>query len=153
MTVLLDVPAAAAGRTRTAQLSYAPALPLWVLQLSALIVLALKLAFSLVVPPGYDDSYYWLWGQHLQWSYLDHAPLVGWGAWAAYHLFGWNVFSLHAMPLFSLIIDALVMRAWAKRIAPDHWRHVHNRLLAGYEPRAYSRDQHRAWLLRRGLPS
>ena len=38
-------------------------------------------------------------------------------------------------------------------VAPDHWRHVHNRLLAGYEPRAYSRDQHRAWLLRRGLPS
>jgi hypothetical protein len=38
-------------------------------------------------------------------------------------------------------------------VAPDHWRHVHNRLLTGYEPRPYSRDQHRAWLLRRGLPS
>ncbi len=38
-------------------------------------------------------------------------------------------------------------------VAPDHWRHVHNRLLAGYEPRPYSRDQHRAWLLRRGLSS
>jgi hypothetical protein len=38
-------------------------------------------------------------------------------------------------------------------VAPDHWRHVHNRLLAGYEPRPYSRDQHRAWLLRRALPS
>jgi hypothetical protein len=37
--------------------------------------------------------------------------------------------------------------------APDHWRHVHNRLLAGYEPRPYSHDQHRAWLLRRALPS
>jgi hypothetical protein len=33
--------------------------------------------------------------------------------------------------------------------APDHWRHVHNRLGAGCEPRPYSRDQHRAWLLRR----
>jgi hypothetical protein len=37
--------------------------------------------------------------------------------------------------------------------APDHWRHIHNRLSAGYEPRSYSRDQHRAWLLRRGLAS
>lgn len=37
--------------------------------------------------------------------------------------------------------------------APDHWRHIHNRLIAGYEPRPYSRDQHRAWLLRRGLTS
>jgi hypothetical protein len=33
--------------------------------------------------------------------------------------------------------------------APDHWRHVHNRLTAGQEPRAYTRDQHRAWRLRR----
>ncbi len=23
--------------------------------------------------------------------------------------------------------------------APDHWRHVHNRLIAGYEPRPYRR--------------
>lgn len=36
-------------------------------------------------------------------------------------------------------------------IAPDHWRHVHNRLTAGHEPRAYSLEQHRAWLLRRSI--
>jgi hypothetical protein len=35
--------------------------------------------------------------------------------------------------------------------APDHWRHLHNRLIAGEPPRPYSRDQHRAWLLRRRL--
>lgn len=34
-------------------------------------------------------------------------------------------------------------------VSPDHWRHVHNRLAAGHEPRAYSLEQHRAWLLRR----
>jgi hypothetical protein len=33
--------------------------------------------------------------------------------------------------------------------APDYWRHVHNRLTAGDTPRAYTREQHRAWLLRR----
>ena len=33
--------------------------------------------------------------------------------------------------------------------APDHWRHVHNRLSAGDEPRPYTLAQHRAWLLRR----
>ena len=36
-------------------------------------------------------------------------------------------------------------------IASDHWRHVHNRLAAGDEPRAYSLEQHRAWLLRRSV--
>lgn len=34
-------------------------------------------------------------------------------------------------------------------IAPDHWRHIHNRLAAGEQPRSYSLEQHRAWLLRR----
>lgn len=33
--------------------------------------------------------------------------------------------------------------------SPDHWRHIHNRLTAGQEPRAYSAEQHRAFLLRR----
>ncbi|HVX79851.1 MAG TPA: glycosyltransferase family 39 protein [Devosiaceae bacterium] len=123
MTVLMDMPAANAGETRSQPLSYTPALPIGVLQLVAVVILAFKLAFSFVVPPGYDDAYYWLWGQHLQWSYLDHAPMVGWGAWVSYRLFGWSLFALHFMPLVSTLIAALVLRAWARRIAPEHWRH------------------------------
>lgn len=37
--------------------------------------------------------------------------------------------------------------------APDHWRHVHNRLTAGGEPRLYTLQRHDAWLRRRGLKS
>jgi Protein of unknown function (DUF2840) len=29
--------------------------------------------------------------------------------------------------------------------APDHWRHVHNRLVAGQAPRTYTMERHRAW--------
>lgn len=36
-------------------------------------------------------------------------------------------------------------------IDPNHWRHVHNRLAAGLEPRPYTRDRHRAWLLRQRI--
>jgi hypothetical protein len=35
--------------------------------------------------------------------------------------------------------------------APDHWRHVHNRLTAGEEPRLYTRERHEAWLWRRRI--
>jgi hypothetical protein len=35
--------------------------------------------------------------------------------------------------------------------APDHWRHVHNRLSVGEQPRPYSRSRHQAWLNRRKL--
>ena len=37
----------------------------------------------------------------------------------------------------------------ADTVSPDHWRHVHNRLAAGHEPRAYTAQHHRAFLLRR----
>lgn len=38
-------------------------------------------------------------------------------------------------------------------VAPDYWRHVHNRLSVGDTPRAYGRDRHAAWLLRRAVQS
>ena len=34
---------------------------------------------------------------------------------------------------------------------PDHWRHVHNRISAGQEPRAYTVERHQAWLKRREI--
>ncbi|MES0174457.1 DUF2840 domain-containing protein [Mesorhizobium sp. M0006] len=34
-------------------------------------------------------------------------------------------------------------------VSPDHWRHVHSRMMAGQEPRAYTSDLHFASLLRR----
>lgn len=35
--------------------------------------------------------------------------------------------------------------------APDHWRHVHNRLAAGETPRTYTTQRHRAFLLARRI--
>lgn len=47
-------------------------------------------------------------------------------------------------------IDAVERTGVAPEDAcPDHWRHVMNRLAAGEQPRAYTRERHRAWLLRR----
>ena len=36
-------------------------------------------------------------------------------------------------------------------VAPDHWRHLHNRLAGGARPRAYCLRRHRAWLTRKAL--
>jgi hypothetical protein len=36
-------------------------------------------------------------------------------------------------------------------VCPDHWRHIHNRLAAGEEPRPYLRERHAAWLKRRRI--
>lgn len=36
-------------------------------------------------------------------------------------------------------------------VAPDHWRHIHNRLTVGERPRSYTLARHRAWLKRRRI--
>jgi len=36
-------------------------------------------------------------------------------------------------------------------VAPDHWRHIHNRLAGREAPRGYSPARHRAWLQRKAL--
>ncbi len=36
-------------------------------------------------------------------------------------------------------------------VAPDHWRHIHNRLMAGAVPHAYTRERHEAWLKRQRI--
>ena len=50
------------------------------------------------------------------------------------------------------IIDAIARSGIAlDEVSPDYWRHVHNRMAAGEQPREYSRLRHRAWLLRREI--
>ncbi len=48
-------------------------------------LLGLRLIFWLGAFPNPDEAYYWLWGQHLDWSYFDHPPFHAWvqGAFAA----------------------------------------------------------------------
>lgn len=36
-------------------------------------------------------------------------------------------------------------------VAPDHWRHIHNRMAGRERPRGYSLARHRAWLQRKAL--
>lgn len=35
--------------------------------------------------------------------------------------------------------------------APDHWRHLHNRIAGGLVPHLYTSARHRVWLLRREI--
>jgi len=35
--------------------------------------------------------------------------------------------------------------------APDHWRHIHNRLSVNEQPRPYTRARHQAWLHRQRI--
>ena len=51
-----------------------------------MMLLGLRLIFWLGAFPNPDEAYYWLWGQHLDWSYFDHPPFHAWvqGVFAAF---------------------------------------------------------------------
>jgi len=63
--------------------------------------------------------------------------------------------SVHGWPKVAQVfrlIDAIEASAIDPcDVAPDHWRHIHNRLAARDTPRDYSSARHHAWLQRRAL--
>lgn len=42
------------------------------------LILLAHLVYWLTAFPNPDEAYYWLWGQHLDWSYYDHPPFHAW---------------------------------------------------------------------------
>jgi len=76
-------------------------------------------------------------------------PFVAPGAELLLHIQGW--------PKVRTVLEGIdaveALGVDAADAAPEHWRHVNNRLAAGLAPRAYSRARHAAWLQRRALAS
>ena len=53
-------------------------LPIAILVIFAAILIVDRAVFHLFAGPLPDEAYYWLWGQHPDWSYFDHPPLQAW---------------------------------------------------------------------------
>ena len=65
------------------------------LSIFLLLLIVLRCIFWLFAPPNPDEAYYWLWGQHLDFSYYDHPPLQAWiTAW-----FGKSLLTLRSLNL------------------------------------------------------
>lgn len=52
------------------------------------IALVVKLVLAAVIPLTNDEAYYWVWSQHMQWSFYDHPPFVAWLFWLGNQLHG-----------------------------------------------------------------
>ncbi|BAS59383.1 dolichyl-phosphate-mannose-protein mannosyltransferase [Leptolyngbya boryana NIES-2135] len=63
--------------------------------------LLLRIIFWWFAFPNSDEAYYWLWGQHFDWSYYDHPPLEAWIQGLCTSLFGRSAFVLRLPNLFS----------------------------------------------------
>ncbi len=74
-------------------------------------------------------------------------PFVRPGGEIFLHISGWP-----KVEQVLLVIDAVEkIGIDPANVAPDYWRHFHNRFVAGDTPRPYSREQHLAWLQRKAF--
>jgi len=93
--------------------------PLLLAQIAVLLLLVLKLCYSIFAPPIGDEAYYWMWGQKLAWSYFDHPPLHAWLLRLMDFIFGWNLFSLRILTWLTLSGTLWIFWNWSKRLKPD----------------------------------
>ena len=89
------------------------------LQVAVAFFVLLKIVYAVMVPPNGDEAYYWLWGGHLQLSYYDHAPMVGWTSFLARIVAGWSPAALHLPALSTFVVLALVLHRAARWLAPE----------------------------------
>ena len=40
-----------------------------------------NIAYNATLPLHYDEAYYWVWTQRLDFSYFDHPPMIAWLLW------------------------------------------------------------------------
>lgn len=64
---------------------------LLILVATSFIMRALYGSFGALLP---EEAYYWQFSRHLDWSYLDHPPMVAWLIWLGTTVFGQNEFGV-----------------------------------------------------------
>jgi len=83
------------------------------------IFVGLRLYSNLTADLLGDEAYYWLWGQHLSWSYFDHPPLHAWLLRGVEALLGWHKFNVRLLTWVTLAVVLAVFWQWARRLAPE----------------------------------
>ncbi|MFM7219057.1 MAG: ArnT family glycosyltransferase [Nodosilinea sp.] len=71
--------------------------------------LVLRLIFWGLTFPNPDEAYYWLWGQHWDWSYYDHPGFQAWGQGLLTTLLGRSRFVLRLSNLLSTTLVVVTL--------------------------------------------
>jgi len=85
--------------------------------LLTLVIALLHLLAAGRVPLSADEAHYALYGLHLDWSYFDHPPLVGWMQ-ALVLPYSPSEFALRLWPIALSAATTLVLFAFARRLFP-----------------------------------
>lgn len=88
--------------------------PLAMLILACAVHLGLSLSFQL----SPDEAHYALYAAHLDWSYYDHPPLVGWLQWPFWKL-GANDALMRCVPMLSWLLTAWLLKKLTLSLYPS----------------------------------
>jgi 4-amino-4-deoxy-L-arabinose transferase-like glycosyltransferase len=94
-------------------------LPVTLTAIFAAVLILDRVVFHLFAGPLPDEAYYWLWGQHLDWSYFDHPPLQAWLQSATTLLLGNNLFALRVPALLTSAILIGCILWWVRKLGDD----------------------------------
>jgi 4-amino-4-deoxy-L-arabinose transferase-like glycosyltransferase len=83
-----------------------------------LAIAALHLLVAGTVPLSADEAHYALYGLHLDWSYFDHPPLVGWLQ-ALVLRFSDSEFALRLWPIVLSALTSLILFHYTRRLFPQ----------------------------------
>ncbi len=90
-------------------------LPASFVWLALAILIAERIIFHLFASPIPDEAYYWLWGQHPDWSYYDHPPLQAWLQGVTEAVFGTSRVALRLPSLLTSGVLIWSILWWLKR--------------------------------------
>lgn len=87
------------------------------------------LRFVLVfnLPLSADEAHYGLYALHLDWSYFDHPPMIGWLQFVAVGLFGEQDWALRVVPSVVHIGTAWLVFVLTMRLYPDQYQQRQHR--------------------------
>ncbi|MCB1866490.1 MAG: glycosyltransferase family 39 protein [Chromatiales bacterium] len=101
-----------------------------------LLVLVVVTGLHAIVAPlagldlAFDESQYWLWSKHLDWSYYSKGPLVAWSIAASTHLFGDGEWQVRLPAWLAFDVFLILLFAFARDMA-GKWRAAWWALLLG----------------------
>ncbi len=85
--------------------------PIWILLVPVIFQIFICTRLGL----GVDEAHYMLYASHLDWSYFDHPPLVGWTHWLFNFIFGWNEFSARLPSILLGLVTSLLCFRYLQR--------------------------------------
>src|SRR5579862_513746 len=98
----------------TADSASARGLPDWARWLLALLPVRILLAAIAPVLP--EEAYHWNFARHLDWSYLDHPPMIAWAIAVGRLVAGDTPFGIRLVPLVFSVGSSIVLARFTRRL-------------------------------------